>query len=1156
MHSMNHSFATALLVHLVTLRAAADVVPGNATMASRNFGTLSEARAEPTSVQPMRCLSSEFPCAAETATAPAGQVHCVDKVKVCDTVRDCPAAEDEEAGMCRTHTCPSSHFKCRDGFCVPIGKICDYVNDCPDASDEHNCNYRKCWHGEWQCGNRQCINQMFLCDGQTDCKDGSDESDCADTAFLLCDDGKRVHRSFQCDGNADCADQSDERRCGPCRFNQHRCANGRCIPRAHVCDAECDCGGGCDDEPPAECAAFYEGQPGLAFCKKHQTIPCNKTSRCIHAEFLCDGVDDCMDGGTDEFQCRGRRLPSLEATFQCQGTDPRALPPSVRCDHQRHCLGGEDERQGLCQRPPCRPGEYRCRSGQCIPSADVCNSRPDCIDGSDETSCREHHCPAGTFQCRATGQCILQDKVCDHTADCLLDASDEPDTCPYRVVPCPGDHFRCRNGQCIPRQYVCQIGYHAALHGCLDGSHLTECRDTQCDGRTWFKCRGGPCYHSSLQCNGLPDCFKGSRTWTDEEGCPFQCSSARECICVDVTIDCSNAGLEVLPAFVESTITRFILAGNRLNGSRLSKKVFDKLHQMTVLDLTFNDIHTLPAEVFGNLWQLRVLKLAGNQITRIVGKTFSGLANVRVLDISGNGIAVIERHAFHGLSSLPQLDLSQQRLTALPAEAFTGLRSLLSLNLSGNPLRSLHPSAFATLDTVLTSLDISHTLLPWRPDPLTAPHHAVARLRSLVTLQTGDARLCCSLGAAVPHCQPRVDFFSSCSDLMSNAVLRAVLWTMGVVALLANALVIYWRAPDLRRRRLHAFLIINLAVGDLVMGVYLLLIAGADVHYRGSYVYHLHEWKASAACSVVGFLSTVSSELSLFTLLILTLDRLLTILLPFHLKVRLTFGSARAAMLGIWTGVLILALVPLLPVPYFQAFYARSGVCLALHITPQRHPGWEYSLFIFLALNMLVCVLIIVAYCFMYAVTLRTRRAVDQAAGGGRKEARIARRMLLIILTNVACVLPISVLSLLALAEVRVPDEMYSWVAVCLLPINAALNPILYTISTRPFRRTFGARLAYRTRHLRDSLVASLSSTSRHRRASTTTIRSSTTLHRPSLPVTSPGAAGKGISNALHEDGTDLPVRLLRPRRRSTARGNPDARPEVYQRFQQRNHSC
>lgn len=61
-------------------------------------------------------------------------------------------------------------------------------------------------------------------------------------------------------------------------------------------------------------------------------------------------------------------------------------------------------------------------------------------------------------------------------------------------------------------------------------------------------------------------------------------------------------------------------------------------------------------------------------------------------------------------------------------------------------------------------------------------------------------------------------------------------------------------------------LITNLALGDLLMGSYLLLIALVDRHYRGVYFMHDASWRSSALCSLAGFLSTFSSEISVYTL--------------------------------------------------------------------------------------------------------------------------------------------------------------------------------------------------------------------------------------------------------------------------------------------------
>jgi leucine-rich repeat-containing G protein-coupled receptor 8 len=50
------------------------------------------------------------------------------------------------------------------------------------------------------------------------------------------------------------------------------------------------------------------------------------------------------------------------------------------------------------------------------------------------------------------------------------------------------------------------------------------------------------------------------------------------------------------------------------------------------------------------------------------------------------------------------------------------------------------------------------------------------------------------------------------------------------------------------------------------MGSYLLMIALVDRYYRGVYFIHDSEWRSSRLCAMAGFLSTFSSELSVFTL--------------------------------------------------------------------------------------------------------------------------------------------------------------------------------------------------------------------------------------------------------------------------------------------------
>lgn len=69
-------------------------------------------------------------------------------------------------------------------------------------------------------------------------------------------------------------------------------------------------------------------------------------------------------------------------------------------------------------------------------------------------------------------------------------------------------------------------------------------------------------------------------------------------------------------------------------------------------------------------------------------------------------------------------------------------------------------------------------------------------------------------------------------------------------------------------------LITFIAAGDLLVGVYLLLIAIIDDHKGASYCTEQFQWKGSSQCLVLGSLSSIGSQMSLFTMTILSVYRL------------------------------------------------------------------------------------------------------------------------------------------------------------------------------------------------------------------------------------------------------------------------------------------
>ena len=210
---------------------------------------------------------------------------------------------------------------------------------------------------------------------------------------------------------------------------------------------------------------------------------------------------------------------------------------------------------------------------------------------------------------------------------------------------------------------------------------------------------------------------------------------------------------------------------------------------------------------------------------------------------------------------------------------------------------------------------------------------------------------CCYASAAVPglQCDSPGDEFSSCDDLMKNWALRACLWVLGISAILGNIAVIILRTimekerrdttqgrerrgtrPG-QERRVQPFLLINLAVSDFLMGIYLLIIAIKDAQWQGEYFKHDFDWRAGSVCQLAGALSMLSSEVSVVMLTLITFDRLVCVVFPFS-NARLTSRKAydkpgQTSRLGVFCWLLHRL------EPFRVHLHSRGVHCYILHST-------------------------------------------------------------------------------------------------------------------------------------------------------------------------------------------------------------------------------
>ena len=263
------------------------------------------------------------------------------------------------------------------------------------------------------------------------------------------------------------------------------------------------------------------------------------------------------------------------------------------------------------------------------------------------------------------------------------------------------------------------------------------------------------------------------------------------------------------------------------NQLSLNENSLLKLHWLGKLDISYNSLKFLPAE------------------------TFKDLKNLFELNLSNNLIEFFNENVFLGLGSLKKLDLSGNNLAGLRKETFIPLKVIHHLTLKDNQLQDVTEDTFDTVPT----LRILHT----------------------------DAYKFCCIASQVEECTPEADEFSSCQDLMANPTLQISIWVLGLVATFGNIFVIIWRVIS-DRHRISSFYILNLGCSDLLMGVYLLIIASVDLSYRGVYIVYAESWRSSGLCKLAGIIAMLSSELSVFMLTVITADRVLSIMFPFKVS--------------------------------------------------------------------------------------------------------------------------------------------------------------------------------------------------------------------------------------------------------------------------------
>ncbi|XP_005151899.2 lutropin-choriogonadotropic hormone receptor [Melopsittacus undulatus] len=292
-------------------------------------------------------------------------------------------------------------------------------------------------------------------------------------------------------------------------------------------------------------------------------------------------------------------------------------------------------------------------------------------------------------------------------------------------------------------------------------------------------------------------------------------------------------------------------------------------------------------------------------------------------------------------------------------------------------------------------------------------------------------------------CTPEPDAFNPCEDILGYSFLRVLIWFINILAIAGNFTVLLVLITSHYKLTVPRFLMCNLSFADFCMGLYLLLIASVDAQTSGQYYNHAIDWQTGSGCSAAGFFTVFASELSVYTLTVITVERWHTITYAMQLDRKLRLRHAVPIMLGGWIFSILIAVLPLLGI----SSYMKVSICLPMDI--ETGLSQAYILLI-LVLNVVAFIVICACYIKIYTAVQNPELVA------ANKDTKVAKRMAILIFTDFTCMAPISFFAISAAFKVPLITVTNSKILLVLFyPVNSCANPFLYAIFTKAFRRDF-----------------------------------------------------------------------------------------------------
>ncbi|KAG1696938.1 Follicle-stimulating hormone receptor [Nymphon striatum] len=524
---------------------------------------------------------------------------------------------------------------------------------------------------------------------------------------------------------------------------------------------------------------------------------------------------------------------------------------------------------------------------------------------------------------------------------------------------------------------------------------------------------------------------------------------------------------------------------------------FSKLPKLKKIDISYGKIEKFPDEIFINQQQLRILHLSHNRIKGLENNSLFGLEALKVLDLEGNRIIHIDPNAFSHTPNLNDLNIGNNLFPQMPNKYLDNIIELKAHNnkhLKTFPHRNSFPNVkilmlsyayhccdfLSLLETNATNdaddsiTEIKETVVFFKKDSINLNlwtldsfnassddvkanvdktwsdywtnfiseaglQHLKAQNENVFSDESVEEAVLWKTTHGI-QCYPSPGPFLPCEDLFEWWTLRCGVWVVLLLALFGNGIVIFVISFSRTKLDVPRFLICNLALADFFMGIYLTFLAVVDANTLGEFRFHAIKWQFSVGCRVAGFLGVLSSELSVFTLSVITLERHYAITHAMHLTKRLSIRHASYVMTVCWIFAIVLAALPIIGINN----YSKFAVCLPFETGDIASRTYVVSLMV---INGLAFTILMGCYLKMYC-------SIKGSQAWNSNDSRIAKRMALLVFTDFICWAPIAFFALCSVAGIHIiSTEGAKILTIFALPFNSCANPFLYAIFTKQFKK-------------------------------------------------------------------------------------------------------